>query len=440
MKVTSQSVLRVPWDVDLIELDQPCLVSQARRSLCRLSPEASFFVSRIDGRSSIEDICGAVVREYQGDTESILHENLDLASTLVSEGFLESVNHSPHLAPVPQSLTLEVTKLCNLKCPFCSSNSGEDAISAKISDALEAVGAFSDMGALSLTLTGGEPTLRLDITLDLARYARSCGMNVGILTNGTLIDRRVIHLLRSAEVSWVQVSLNGPDPMSHDMEVGVPGSFERTMDAIVALNESGIETSVSSVITATNFRCMDDLVSLHRSLEVASSQLIYVQPVGKGIHFRGLLTSEQIAQTVLTNLVHVKSSKQGATFLPRRKCSYGLHPYVSAAGDIYPCTSMENSACRLGSLSGGDVKELWRSNALWGQPFDVDLLDTCRQCRFKYLCAGGCRGHSCALSGSPSAKDDYVCAANSILYRGILSSENDLANEVGRLVLGPRKT
>lgn len=94
---------------------------------------------------------------------------------------------------VPQSVTIELLTLCNLKCEHCyipeHNNSGLDYLILK-----DLFKQLRKMGSLNLVLTGGEIFLRKDI-ITLVELARTLGFRVSLLSNSTMITDEQINQL-----------------------------------------------------------------------------------------------------------------------------------------------------------------------------------------------------------------------------------------------------
>jgi MoaA/NifB/PqqE/SkfB family radical SAM enzyme len=146
-----------------------------------------------------------------------------------------------------------VTNLrCNQACTYCDRRSPTDDLAAiapgrvrrQIDDARQA-------GAGELVFTGGEPTLRRDLS-GLVEYARRLGFeSIGVETNATLLDEAEAARLASAglERAYVNLTAWGPalDAITRD-----PGGFQATVRGVRALLLAGIrvEIAVSMVRSA----------------------------------------------------------------------------------------------------------------------------------------------------------------------------------------------
>lgn len=111
--------------------------------------------------------------------------------------------------PAPISINLDLTSACNFACPFCVDsgiiNTGKFLTTDNIKKTIDVL---SKKGLLSVILLGGgEPTLHKDFQ-DIVKHIKSKNIQVGIVTNGTRLDKviKMAHLLKKKD--WVRLSID----------------------------------------------------------------------------------------------------------------------------------------------------------------------------------------------------------------------------------------
>ena len=109
----------------------------------------------------------------------------------------------------PLSINLDLTAACNFACPHCVDsgiiNTGEYLSYTDIQSSLKTL---KERGLLSVILIGGgEPTLHRDFE-DIVRMVKRIGLQVGIVTNGTRLDRvaAVVDLFEPKD--WLRLSID----------------------------------------------------------------------------------------------------------------------------------------------------------------------------------------------------------------------------------------
>lgn len=142
-------------------------------------------------------------------------------------------------------LRLSVTDRCNFKCAYCLPNgcgerAGEPPLSVAEIDRL--VRAFAELGVWKVRLTGGEPTVRRDITEIVRVIAAVPGVRrIGLTTNGYRLAGMTAEL-RAAGLSSLNVSV---DSLDRERFERITGS--KQLDGIVAGVEAAIAAGISSV-------------------------------------------------------------------------------------------------------------------------------------------------------------------------------------------------
>jgi len=92
--------------------------------------------------------------------------------------------------------------------------------------------------------------MRKDL-FDLIAYADQKGLRTVLSTNGTLITEQVAEKLASLKVSYVGISLDGPQNL-HDSFRGVKGSFAETMKGIENCRRAQIRTGLRFTMIGGN--------------------------------------------------------------------------------------------------------------------------------------------------------------------------------------------
>jgi MoaA/NifB/PqqE/SkfB family radical SAM enzyme len=132
-----------------------------------------------------------------------------------------------------------MTQACALTCRHCRAESmpGPHPDQLTFEQGVEFLHQILDFGSPlpQLILTGGDPLERKDL-YELIDEARRLGIGVSITPAATpAFTREVLVRLKEHGVEGLGLSLDGSTPEKHDSIRGVPGTFERTMNAIRCL-------------------------------------------------------------------------------------------------------------------------------------------------------------------------------------------------------------
>jgi len=163
------------------------------------------------------------------------------------EYFNEYFSKDPRL----MSFQIELTNRCNERCIHCyipHENRSRDIDQSLFYDVLEQA---VRMGVIDITLSGGEPFYH-PLFCDFLRKTRDHDIIVIVLSNLTLLDNEIIAELKNTHIRFIQTSLYALDSHIHDSITKMPGSFEKTMNAINKLIENDIPVSISCPIMKNN--------------------------------------------------------------------------------------------------------------------------------------------------------------------------------------------
>ena len=148
---------------------------------------------------------------------------------------------------------LRLTMACNERCSFCNVPVEDYLPQPTPTEALiqGELDAFVATGAKTLTLSGGEPTLRRKQLLALAHQARDRGIPfIELQTNAVLIDAQFAEELAQAGITSAFISLLSDLPEHHDKLTDFKDAHVRCLRGIDALIANGIRVTLNPVIAA----------------------------------------------------------------------------------------------------------------------------------------------------------------------------------------------
>jgi len=198
------------------------------------------------------------------------------------------------LAEDIQTFVFYVTERCNLRCKHCLLCCGPDRnvempeklFMAGI-ESISGTGAWSDV---EVGLTGGE-TLVHPAWERMVGFARDRGFKVGLVTNGTLLRKSHLSVLRDPLVR-VSVSLDGPRS-AHDDCRG-KGTFKRTVRGLDLLSEAQIEFDLHVTVLPSWVDRLEEFIgsTLARYPGVRSMGIVNVLPLGRAAEEKSLIFDE----------------------------------------------------------------------------------------------------------------------------------------------------
>jgi MoaA/NifB/PqqE/SkfB family radical SAM enzyme len=126
----------------------------------------------------------------------------------------------------------QVNYRCNFRCRFCRYwlDPMGDQPELSVADFRAGSRKLAELGTLLISLAGGEPLMRPDI-VELARAVGTWHFPF-ITTNGWFATRALADELFDAGLWGVSISIDYPDAQRHDRARGMPGAFDRAMQAL----------------------------------------------------------------------------------------------------------------------------------------------------------------------------------------------------------------
>jgi MoaA/NifB/PqqE/SkfB family radical SAM enzyme len=261
----------------------------------------------------------------------------------------------------PFFLDVAMTYRCQCRCVHCSATGqagpGEELSTPEVKALLDEA---ASMGVLQLIMSGGEPLLRPDI-MDIIRHAHKLGMLIRLNSNGLLLTRERARQIKRAGVALVGLSLDSARPEVHDRLRGIPGLFDKVIEAVENLREAGVlcqlQTYVSKETAGEGIR---EIAALARRLRVFCLFVFFAIASGRWESaFGELLTPEEqreVQGLQDAGLVNVEFAT------PRTPCCAlaGSLIYVSALGNVTLCPFVPYS---MGNLHKETFAEIWRRHA-----------------------------------------------------------------------------
>lgn len=277
---------------------------------------------------------------------------------------------------------LAVTNRCNLSCRFCYASCGcSTGKSSTVTDMSQRDAQkiirkiFRDARVPSISFTGGEPTL-LPFLPGLISYAKKLGMRVNLITNGTLINKKMAARLSDAGLDSAQVSLEGITPETHDSLVGKTGAFEKSLAGARHLNDHHITVHTNTTINRANIReCELFPAFVKEKLGFSRFSMNLMIPSGSGTAERDLWVHYREIGDVLER-IQKNSQQEGVEFMwysPVPMCMFNAIAHgmgnkgcaacdglisVTPEGNIIPCSSLDDP---VGNLFREDFMSIWES-------------------------------------------------------------------------------
>lgn len=318
----------------------------------------------------------------------------------------------------------EVTAACNLACEYCRASASATPDEAELSTE-EALGFIDEVAPLKpmIILSGGEPLLRPDL-FELAEYATNRGVRVSLATNGTLLSPEMVDRIKTAGIMRVSISLDGPDPETHDATRG-SGSFDLAMRGIRNLRGQ-VDFQINMTITKENLDEVCATMDLAERLGAMAFHLFFLVPTGRGSEDELVTPKEQdeilrwVAEECKKRTIEVKVTcapqygrviREVLTESERKgmmgsACLAGTNfVFVSRTGDVCPCGYLPVVA---GNVREESFVRIWENSPVLLDLRKRELVGRCGRCDYRKVC-GGCRARAYAKTGD-YLESDPLCS------------------------------
>ncbi|MFQ6019256.1 MAG: radical SAM protein [Dehalococcoidia bacterium] len=192
-----------------------------------------------------------------------------------------------------------LVRRCNLHCAHCYTDSHDKEYEGELTHE-EALGVIDDLAGFGIPVilfSGGEPLLRPDL-FELIRYARERGIRGVLSTNGTLITRKVARQLKEFGLSYVGISIDGPEQV-HDKFRGKKGAFQASLDGIRNCLAQDIRVGLRVTLTRYNAQYVDYFFDLIEEENIPRMCFYHLAYAGRGDRIvKSDLTHEETRATV----------------------------------------------------------------------------------------------------------------------------------------------
>ena len=281
---------------------------------------------------------------------------------LDADTFLGLLSTNAAASRRPDGMTFELTYGCNLRCVHCYNPTHRalphELTTGEICGLLKQI---ADLGVLTVTFTGGEPSVRPDIG-DILQCARRQGLMIQLMTNATRITPPFINLLQEVGVGQINVSIYGATETVYERMTSVPGSYRQFRQGLLTLAAAALPVVVRMPVTTINHEeiqaCRELVESLHMKFQYCLEIMTTVTGDRTPLQYR--LTPEEKVRIDQKLFPHrwtppsEESCSAGRSFL---ECACGQNRFaITPYGEMNLCTAFPIPRY---DLRTGTVKEGW---------------------------------------------------------------------------------
>ena len=333
----------------------------------------------------------------------------------------------------------EVTRACALACIHCRADAipRRDPRELTTEEGLRLIDQVRSFGTPPplLVLTGGDPMWRKDLT-ELVGHAKSTGLTVALTPSGTAAATRArLAELKAAGLSRVAVSLDGPDPASHDSFRRVKGSYANTIKIIEAAIELGLPLQINSTVSRRTLPGLAAMAARVSEFPLTLWAVFFLVQTGRGASVEQITAEEcegvlgfldDLSRRVPFGIKTTEAPHYRRVQMERERAGAPLGPVLGRRqlrapravndGNGFLFVDHLGKVCPSGFLpmARGDAREgqlvaTYRDDPVFRRLRDPDALGgRCGRCELRAIC-GGSRSRAFAATGDAFAEDP-LCA------------------------------
>ncbi|MCB2188025.1 MAG: radical SAM protein [Deltaproteobacteria bacterium] len=327
-------------------------------------------------------------------------------------------------------MVLMVTTRCNLACGYCHTAAGPGGRDMAPETAWRALEVLADgPGKCTVELAGGEPLLNWPLVRELALKVDPARVRLALQTNGLLLNRENLALLRRRRVG-LGLSLDGPPEINDRLR----GEGARVLRALDLIGKAGLGVNVTVVLTRGNLAALPRfLLLLAQKPAVRVVNLDLVRALGRATP--GLAPEPAALRNMVPRLLDslafvnarrwpplkvreveqtLRRARQGRTG-PYCLAGVGGYAAVTPGGRIAACSSLTTEP----ALGAGHVRAP-RLTGLASLARASGLPPECRDCPALPACRGGCPARRWAAEGEPTVNPGE-CALRGTLWERLVA-------------------
>ena len=285
------------------------------------------------------------------------------------------------------SLHMDLVYACDLDCCHCylDDKRTETLTTSKILKTLEEARA---LGALKLTLSGGELFLRKDL-IPILEHARNLGFYLKLKTHGGLLTEELADAMKRFEVNRIDISVYSVREDIHDFITRRRGSLQRTMEGIERLIDREIPVRVNCSVMNINLREYKELHTYFHRLGVDVSidgSIRGTNGGGTETYALGLTVAEKAELEEFKRKLLARPAKAVEMDPEEHICWAGkTSAHIQPDGTVTPCVAWPMA---LGNVQDRSLRSIWTEPEVLHEIRSIRRkdLDGCSSCALKSRC------------------------------------------------------
>jgi radical SAM protein len=334
----------------------------------------------------------------------------------------------------PMLVIWEATQACDLACVHCRASAQSERSPSELTteQGYRLLDEIRSFGEPLMVFTGGDPLKRPDL-FDLIRYSVKIGLRTNVTPSATpLLTNDAIDKFKAAGVSRMAISVDGHDAASHDDFRGIPGTFDRAMEALRHARDIGLDTQFQTTVTRRNMNHLPEIAEIVKEMRSKMWSLFFLIVTGRALASEDLMAEEyeqvfdfmyNLSKTAPFGIKTTEAMHYRRYIAQRMKAEHGAvaseaakgvafrtagvsdgkgFVFVSHQGEIFPSGFLPITG---GNVLQESLTDVYRNSDLFKTLRDTTQREgKCGICEYQKVC-GGSRSRAYALTGDFLASD-----------------------------------
>ena len=382
------------------------------------------------------------------DPKALKHIPQDMIKSLAEEGFVieDHIDERMILKTRYDKDRYDTTRAyfrvlptyrCNLACTYCyegdkgklGGHMGEDTAKKTVKFIKDRIRVWHSE-SVCVTLYGGEPMFNpkcsLYILEEISSWgeANNIGVNIHIISNGTLFTPKIVAKLAKLPVTTIMITIGGPKEVHDKIRPykNGKGSYDDIINSLKLLKEAGLNPKVEVDVGRHNYRLIEEVTSelQDRGLEGLDVGAGRIRTF-RNFQEEALSLEDSEISTFWTDLLEHRPAMMAnpkmtpvSTYLPCVLCKEASY-IIDPSGTLYKCSLLLGmEECIMGNINEDyPPSELTYAYCDW-MARDPLLIEECSRCAYLPICKGGCPGVAKLEHGT------YHAPACDILHKDLL--------------------
>ncbi len=339
---------------------------------------------------------------------------------------------------------LHTTNACNLRCTYCyidkSEEPMEEATGYAAVDAIFRSAQQHGYPKVKLKYAGGESTLNFGLVMQLHAYAEELAAQTGIavrhviLSNGVALTRPMLAYIKEHCIT-LSLSLDGLGETHDDQRVFVNGrgSADIVARSIDRAIQQGVKPHLSITVTSRNANAVAAAVKFALDRDLLFNLNFFRENDAANAHADLRAEDEALIAAIRQTFQVIEENLPQHSLLSSlvdRANFAAVHETACGAGHSYMVVDQHGQVARCQMEIEQAVSNVFAADPLseirlYDKGFQytgVEEKAGCRDCSWRYWCAGGCPALTYRATGRNDVKSPY-CNVYKAIYPELLRLE-----------------